>query len=208
MNNYQWLDWAQNLQAIAQNDLTYSENPFDIERYEHLQQIAAEIMAAHTNMQPSTSLDLFRLEKGYCTPKVDLRAAVFDGDRILLVREKEDDCWTLPGGWADVGESSSVGIVREVREESGYDVQVIRPIALYDRNCARHGHPPLAYHAYKLFFHCELIGGTPKESHETNGVGFFKAQEIPQLSLTRVVPSQIDKMFEYCDNPNKPIDFD
>ncbi|YAG17112.1 NUDIX hydrolase [Nostoc sp. DSM 114161] len=203
-----WLEWGQKLQAIAQNGLTYNENPFDRERYQQVRQIAAEIISTHSNIEASSLLNLFNSEVGYATPKVDLRAAVFDSDKILLVREKEDGCWTLPGGWADIGESPSDGVVREVYEESGYQTRVVKLLAVYDRNHSRHGHPPLAYHIYKLFFQCELIGGTPKASFETEEVAFFRETEIPNLSLTRVVPSQITRLFEYYRDPNKPTDFD
>lgn len=206
--NHQWLEWAQKLQAIAQNGLTYNQNPFDRERYQQVRQIAAEIISTYSHIEASYILDLFNGEVGYATPKVDVRAAVFDSDKILLVKEKEDGYWTLPGGWVDVGESPSDAIVREVYEESGYQTQVVKLLAVYDRNHARHGHPPMAHHVYKLFFQCELTGGMPKASIETEEIGFFREQEIPNLSLTRVVPSQITRLFEYYRNPDKPTDFD
>jgi ADP-ribose pyrophosphatase YjhB (NUDIX family) len=108
----------------------------------------------------------------------------------------------------DVGESPSQAIVREVYEESGYETKAVKLLAVYDRNHPRHGHPPMRHHVYKLFFHCKLIGGTAAASFETEAVGFFGPQEIPQLSLTRVVPSQIDRLFEHYYQPEKPTDFD
>jgi ADP-ribose pyrophosphatase YjhB (NUDIX family) len=206
--SHKWLEWGQKLQAIAQNGLTYNENPFDKERYEQVRQIASEIISTYSNIKFSYILDLFSSEVGYATPKVDVRAAVFHEDKILLVKEKEDSNWTLPGGWADIGESPSDAIVREVYEESGYQTRVVKLLAVYDRNHSRHGHPPLAYHVYKLFFRCELIGGNPKASFETEEVAFFREEEIPKLSLTRVVPFQITRLFEYYRDPNKPTDFD
>ncbi len=203
----QWIEWAQQLQAIAQNGLAYSQNPFDIERYQNLRVIAAQIMATSFN-EPSHILEKFNSEIGYATPKVDVRAAVFDGDKILLVKEKEDCCWALPGGWADVGVSPSESAIKEIYEESGYHARVVKLLAVCDRNHIRHQHPPLVHHVYKLFFQCELIGGTPKESIETIDVAFFGEQEIPELSLTRVVPSQITRMFEHYRNPNMQTDFD
>ncbi|MFB2923090.1 MULTISPECIES: NUDIX hydrolase [Aerosakkonema] len=203
-----WIEWAQQLQAIAQNGLTYNENPFDIERYQQIRQIAVDIIAAHSDMEPSYILDLFNREIGYATPKVDVRAAVFDDNKILLVQEREDGCWTLPGGWADVGDSPSEAIVREVYEESGYHVRAVKLLAIYDRNHPRHGHPPLVHHVYKLFFQCELIGGTPTKSFETEGIAFFDELDLPKLSLTRVVPSQIARLFEHYRNPTWQTDFD
>ncbi|MEM7552844.1 MAG: NUDIX hydrolase [Cyanobacteria bacterium P01_A01_bin.84] len=206
--NHKWLDWGQKLQAIAQNGLTYSKNEYDLERYQQLRQIAAQIMAEHSNVEPSYILDLFNSQVGYATPKVDVRAAVFHSDKILLVQEKEDSCWTLPGGWADIGESPSEALVREVYEESGYNTQVVKLLAVYDRNHSRHGHPLFPHHVYKLFFQCELIGGKPTLSLETEDVAFFRELEIPKLSLTRVVPSQIARMFEHYRNPTQSTDFD
>lgn len=203
-----WLEWAQQLQAIAQNGLTYCDNPYEIERYKQVQSIAAEVIATYTQTELSYVLNLFNLEQGYATPKVDVRGAVFRNQKLLLVREREDNCWTLPGGWVDIGESPSNAVEREVCEESGYQTQAVKLVAIYDRNHQRHGHPPLAYHVYKLFFQCELIGGIATTSFETAEAEFFGEQEIPELSLTRVVPSQISRLFEHYRNPNLQTDFD
>ncbi|NJO39567.1 MAG: NUDIX hydrolase [Cyanobacteria bacterium RU_5_0] len=207
--NLKWLEWAQKLQAIVQNGLTYSENPYDIQRYHQIRQIAAEIMATHADVEPSYVLDLFSQEAGYATPKVDVRGAVFQDQKILLVKERLDEGrWTLPGGWVDVGEPPSEAIVREVYEESGYLTRVVKLVALYDRNHPRHGHPPLRHHVYKLFFQCDLIGGTATDNFETEGAEFFAEQEIPELSLSRVVPSQIDRLFEHYRHPDWQTEFD
>lgn len=207
--SHQWLMWAQKLQAIAQNGLAYRNHPFDVERYEQLQQIAAEIMATYTDLEMEPILDLFQREKWHATPKVDVRGAVFRDRKILLVQEKLDNNrWTLPGGWVDVGESPSQAVRREIYEESGYETRVVKLLAVYDRNHPRHGHLPQPHHNYKLFFHCEIVGGAPTESYETMGARFFEADAIPELSLYRVVPSQIAKLFEYHHNPDLPTDFD
>ena len=203
-----WLEWAQKLQAIAQNGLTYSEGSYDIERYEQLRAIAAEMMATYSQTEPSYILDLFNAETGYATPKVDVRGAVFRDQKILLVKERADGCWTLPGGWADIGDSPSRSVEREILEESGYKTRVTKLVAVYDRNSPRHGHPPLAQHVYKLFFQCELLGGAAKASIETEAVQFFGEQDIPELSLTRVVPGQISRLFEHHRHPSLQTDFD
>ncbi len=150
--SHTWPEWAQRLQAIAQNGLTFNENPYDVERYQQIRQIAAEIMASHTKLETGDFLHLFSNEDGYATPKVDVRGVVFHDDKILLVNEREDGCWTLPGGWVDVGESASTAVVREVYEESGYQTNVRKLLAVYDRNHPRHGHPAFPYQVYKLFF--------------------------------------------------------
>lgn len=203
-----WLTWAQKLQAIAQNGLTFSQNPFDVDRYEQVRQVAAEIMAAHSQLEVENVLEIFRQEAGYATPKVDVRGAVFQAGRILLVKERMDGKWTLPGGYVDVGEPPSEAVVREVYEESGYRTRAVKLLALYDRNHPRHSHPPFEYHVYKLFFLCELLDGTPTDSFETEEATFFAESEIPELSLTRVVPTQIARLFEHSRHPEWQTDFD
>lgn len=202
----QWLEWARRLQAIAQNGLTYAKDPFDIERYESVREIAAEIMSVHPDVDLNYARDLFASEAGHATPKVDVRGAVFRGDTILLVRERQDGLWTLPGGWADVNESPSEAVVREVHEEAGYYTRAVKLLALYDRN--KHGHTPFPYHVYKLFFQCELMGGVPSQSLETDGVAFFQEGEIPELSLLRVTPAQVARLFEHYRHPDWQTDFD
>lgn len=200
------LEHVRRLQAIAQTGLTYARDPFDLERYEVLRDTAARLLADLTGAGIERVEDLFSGDSGYATPKVDVRAAVFQGDALLLVRERSDGLWTLPGGWADVGESPSEMVEREVREESGFVVHATKLLALHDRD--RHGHPPIAHHVYKLFVRCEITGGAPRESIETSAVGFFRENELPALSLTRVMPAQIARMFEHHRNPDWPTDFD
>jgi ADP-ribose pyrophosphatase YjhB (NUDIX family) len=202
-----WLDWAKRLQAVAQNGLTFAEGHFDVERYEQVRQIATEILAYKTNVKTEDVLDLFVREKGYATPKVDVRGAAFCDDRVLLVKECSDGKWALPGGWADVGESTSESIEREVREESGFSVKAKRLAAVYDRS--KHPHKPLMhYHVYKLFFICEIIAGEPTTSCETEQVAFFDENDLPELSITKTLPEQIAKMFEYYRRPELPVYFD
>jgi ADP-ribose pyrophosphatase YjhB (NUDIX family) len=202
----QWLTWVQRLQAIAQNGLTFANNPFDQERYESIRTIAAEIAATHTAEDMLYVRQLFAREVGYATPKVDVRGVVLCHQAILLVREREDNRWTLPGGWVDVWESPSTAVVREVYEESGYHTRAVKLLALYDKN--QHAHPPSPYHVYKLFFQCELMGGDPSHSKETDGVAFFQVDTLPPLSLTRVLPTQISRLFELSQHPEWPTEFD
>ncbi len=201
-----WLDWAQRLQAIAQSGLAYQPHDYDRERYQAVREIAAGMMADGAACEIQPVRDLLAGQTGYATPKVDVRAAVFRAGEILLVREREDGCWTLPGGWADVGESPSQATVREVREESGYETRAVKLLALHDRN--RHGHPPIPFHAYKLFFLCEMTGGAPAHSVETAGSAWFAEDALPPLSLTRVTAAQIHRLFEHYRHPEWPTDFD
>jgi ADP-ribose pyrophosphatase YjhB (NUDIX family) len=201
-----WLEWAQRLQAIAQSGLAYTENPFERERYEMVREIAAEMVAARGDLPVERVRELYDAQSGYATPKVDVRGVVFGGDAILLVKERRDGRWTLPGGWADVNDSPAEATVREVYEESGYRTRAVKLLACYDRN--KHGHPPYGFHIYKLFFQCELLGGTAAQSIETAGADFFPEDQIPPLSLPRVTPAQIARFFQHQRHPEWPTDFD
>lgn len=201
-----WLAWARRLQVIADAGLTYSREPFDRERFEALREIVAEILADHAGADLGAARLLLDGEQGYATPKVDVRAAVFRDGRILMVRERSDRLWTLPGGWADAGDAPSAAVEREVREESGYEARARKLALVYDRD--RHGHPPFAFAIYKLFFVCELTGGAPAQSLETEDVGWFPADALPALSLTRVNPAEIERLFAHHRDMSLPTEFD
>jgi ADP-ribose pyrophosphatase YjhB (NUDIX family) len=205
-----WLVWARELQAIAQTGLSFAANAHDRERYAAIRALAARIMATQSDADFARVEGLFAEQAGYATPKVDVRGAVFDeGPRILVVREIADaGRWTLPGGWADVNQSPSESVIREVREESGLEVRVRKLAAVYDR--ARHAHlPPHPFHVFKLFFVCERVGGTPRAGLETSEVAFFGETEIPEdLSVGRVLPHQIRRMFAHAKQADLPTDFD
>ena len=202
-----WIDWSARLQAIAQNGLTFARDPYDIERYTAIRQIAAEMIAAGSAVDISVIHGLLEKDTGYATPKVDVRGVVFRGDKLLLVRESSDGHWTVPGGWADVGESPAENVVREIYEESGFQTRPVKVLAMFDRS--KHPHvPPFPFHVYKLFLRCEIIGGTETPSSETTAVGFFGEAEIPELSITRVTPWQIKRFFEHFKQPDMPTDFD
>jgi ADP-ribose pyrophosphatase YjhB (NUDIX family) len=202
-----WLGWAQKLAALSQSGLAFSENPFEIERYEAIRQIAAEMMAAQSDAEPAKVRDLFAGEWGYATPKIDVRGVVFRDGKILLVREKRDGAFTLPGGFADVGDSPSGAVVREVREESGFLTRAVKLLAVWDRQRQRQV-PLLPFHIYKLAFRCEIEGGEPRESFETGDPRFYGEDEIPPLSQGRTSPKQIARLFEHLRNPDWPADFD
>jgi ADP-ribose pyrophosphatase YjhB (NUDIX family) len=202
------LQWARKVQAIAQNGLTFSKDPYDRERFEQLQQLVATILSAEVGITPGELQGLWLGDDGYATPKVDVRGAVFDQDKVLLVRERSDGKWTLPGGWVDIGDGPAFAVEREIREESGYLAKAIKLAALYDRSNPRHGHPPSILHIYKLFFLCELTGGEATLSIETDGVEFFPVKALPPLSVGRATQSQIERMYEHHLNRSLPTDFD
>jgi ADP-ribose pyrophosphatase YjhB (NUDIX family) len=201
-----WLRRAQRLAALAQTGLSYAQDPYDRGRYEEVRRLAAEMLAEGAGTEPGPWAELLAAEAGYATPKVDVRAAVFRDGQILLVRERSDGMWTLPGGWADVGEAPGVAAAREVEEESGYRVRTAKLLAVYDK--LLHQHPPEAFHIYKLFFRCDLQGGAPTASDETTEVGFFAEEALPPLSLPRVTVAQVRRMFEHARQPMLPTDFD
>lgn len=203
----QWLEWGKRLQAIAQNGLTFNENPFDLERYKQVRQIAAEIMAGGSLPRAGELVELFAKQEGYATPKVDVRGVVFREGKILLVRELLDGCWSLPGGWADPCESASESVVREIWEEAGFETRAVKLLAVYDRS--KHAHEPhFPFHVYKMFYRCEIIGGEARQSNETSEVDFFGPDELPELSCTRITQGQIARMFEHLAHPDLPTDYD
>lgn len=203
-----WLIRAKELQSIAQIGLAFARDPFDEERYRAIRRLASEMMAEGCG-EPAERIEaLFAAETGYATPKIDVRGAVIRDGRILLVREVLDrGRWTLPGGWADVNESPSSSVEREVREESGFETRAAKLAAVWDRSLHPHD-PPLPFHVYKMFFLCEVTGGAPATSVETSGVGFFAPDDLPELSTGRVLASQIRRLFEHHERPDLPTDFD
>ncbi len=156
-----WLEWSRKLQAIAQNGLLFTENPYDKERYESIREVAAQMMAAGSGEPVDAITGIFSDQAGYATPKVDVRGVVFRDDQILLVREAQDGLWTLPGGWADPNESPAESVTREVSEEAGFATRAVKLLAVFDR--AKHAHVPLhAFHVYKLLIRCEIESGAPR----------------------------------------------
>ena len=143
---------------------------------------------------------------GYPTPKVDVRAVVFRGDELLLVRERRSGRFTFPGGWADVGDTPSSAAEREALEESGYRVRATKLMALLDKS--RHAHPPSLDYTYKILIGCRLEGGCLATSHEIDAVSFFARTAIPELDLDRTTPGQIDLAWAHHEDSTRPTDFD
>ncbi len=200
------LGWARKVQAIAQNGLAFTQDPFDRERYQQLQELVSQVLQAQLGVPLEQAAAFWAGEHGYATPKVDVRGAVFSADRVLLVRERSDGRWTLPGGWVDVNDSPSAAVAREILEESGYRARPTKLAALVDKN--RHPHPPSVHHIYKLMFLCELTGGSPAVSQETDAVDFFALGALPRLSTGRILASQIERLYRHHLEPALPTDFD
>ncbi|UTR16540.1 NUDIX hydrolase [Salipaludibacillus sp. LMS25] len=199
--SYKWLEWAKRIQSLSQAGLTFTKDVYDIERYEELRHISAEIMEEYTGLDMQKVKNLFTNETGYQTPKIDVRGAVFRNNKILMVREKSDDRWSLPGGFCDVGLSPAENSVKEIKEESGFDVVPTKLLAILDMN--KHPHPPQPYHYYKMFIQCDIVCGYERIGTETKEISFFDQNNLPELSLNRNTESQIKMLFDFLDNPNK-----
>lgn len=200
-----WLDWAVELQSLAQAGLTYSKDAYDIERFERIREISAEMVAHKSEIPIDKVKNLFCNEAGYQTPKLDTRAAVFKDGKILLVRENNGK-WSLPGGWVDVNVSVGENAVKEVKEESGLDVRAEKIIAVQDRN--KHNLPVYAYGICKIFVLCSLIGGHFESNIETTGFDYFTLDDLPPLAEEKNNAKQVKMCFEAHENDNWQIKFD
>ncbi len=201
-----WLEYVKRVEAISRIGLTNCRNPYDIERYEELRSISMLLMEAYTGEELERIEELFASDPGYKTPKVEVRGVVFKDGKILMVKELADNKWSIPGGYCEVGYSISENVVREIGEESGFKAKPIKLLAVFDRN--KHVHPPSPYHVYKVFIYCEIIGETPIRGLETDGVGFFGMEDLPELSVNRILREQIEIMFEFMRDPDKAPLFD
>lgn len=201
-----WLKWAREIQALSQSGLTFASNEFDIQRYQRFMEIAAEIVSEHTSIEKQRVLLNFMLQQGYATPKIDVRGAVVSNNKILLVQERSDQCWCMPGGWADVGDIPSEAAEREVLEESGFNVSARKIIGVYDAN--RDGRPIEFYHAFKIIFLCDIVSGEATTSYETIGVDFFDFENLPSLSENRTNKRHLSAVLSHISHQNLPTEFD
>jgi ADP-ribose pyrophosphatase YjhB (NUDIX family) len=201
-----WLRIARELRAIAQIGLTFSKDQFDRQRYTRIRELAASLIAEGSNLSLETVLGLVGQDAGYATPKVDVRGAAFVDGRILLVREISDGKWTLPGGWADVNQTAAECVVREIAEESGFQARALKLAAVHDYQKSNRGR--MLDSIYKVFFICEITGGSARASDETSEVAFFSRSELPPLSTGRATETQIERMFQHREHPELPADFD
>lgn len=183
-----------------------ANSTFDRERYEEIGAIAAELLAQTSGTPLSELIEAWRTDDGYSTPKIDVRGAVFREGQILLVRERSDGKWTLPGGWADVNETPTQAVEKEIMQESGFIAKAAKLAAVYDRNV--HNLPPSVFHGWKLFFVCDLVGGEARISTETDAVDFFTLDSLPELSSGRTVAWQIERMYVHYQDRSLPTEFD
>jgi ADP-ribose pyrophosphatase YjhB (NUDIX family) len=200
-----WLAWAQEIFSLSQSGITYSGNQYDIERYKRLQELTAEIIASQSEIAKEVVLDSFSMQAGYITPKVDVRGAVVRDGKILLIQERADGNWAMPGGWADLGNSPASVAEREVWEESGFRVKAEKVVAVIDANRIE---PMEFYHAYKIIFLCRFLDGEPRTSYETLAVDFFDPNHLPPLSSYRTNEEMLKEVFAHVADPHRPTVFD
>jgi len=200
------LDLSRRLLALSQTGLHFSAEEYDRERYREIGDIATRLLELHSNVAADAVRQAWFVEDGYATPKVDVRAALFRDNRVLLVRERVDGKWTVPGGWADVNDPPSVAILKEIEQESGFSARILKLGAIYDRS--KRNHPAYLFHSWKVFFVCEITGGEARTSYETTAVEFFPLDALPELSTGRSNAEQIRRMHQHYLDPILPTEFD
>jgi ADP-ribose pyrophosphatase YjhB (NUDIX family) len=205
MKQPRWIEWAREIFSLSQAGLAYSKNEFDLARYKRLQEITAEMIESQSEVSKESALESFSMQAGYATPKIDVRGAVVRNGKILLIQERTDGKWAMPGGWADLGDAPASVAEREVWEESGYRVKAEKVIAVLDANRIQ---PMEFYHAFKIIFLCRLIGGEPHTSNETSAVDFFNLNELPPLSEYRTNEAMLQEVFAHVKDPDRRTAFD
>jgi ADP-ribose pyrophosphatase YjhB (NUDIX family) len=201
-----WLNIAREIQQLAQTGAAFAVTDYEKNRYKRLTEITSEIIEHHTTLEKESVAKILMEHPGYATPKIDVRAAVIKDGKILLVQESTDNCWAMPGGWADVGDVPSEVAIRECKEESGFDVKPLKVIGVFDAN--RIGGRLEFFHAFKIIFLCELIGGEATPSDETLDVQFFDFDNLPSLSLNRTNEKHLNEIKLHLQNPNRQTFFD
>ncbi len=200
------LDLSRRLLALSQTGLHFTHEEYDRERYREVADIAAQLLALESSRDAAALRRAWFVEDGYATPKIDVRGVIFQQDRLLMVRERADGKWTVPGGWADVNDTPAHAVEKEIEQESGFSARAVKLAAVFDRN--QHGHPPFLFHTWKLFFVCELTGGAARTSYETTAVEFFALDSLPELSTGRATAAQLRRMYRHHLNRELPTEFD
>jgi ADP-ribose pyrophosphatase YjhB (NUDIX family) len=200
------LDLSRRLLALSQTGLHFTAEEYDRERYREIGDIAARLLELQAGVSADEVRQTWFVEDGYATPKVDVRGVVFREGRVLLVRERIDGKWTVPGGWADVNDTPSSAVLKEIEQESGFTARILKLAAVYDRN--KHNHPAYLFHSWKVFFICEITGGEARTSYETTAVEFFPLDGLPELSTGRSTAEQIRRMYQHHLDLQLPTEFD
>jgi ADP-ribose pyrophosphatase YjhB (NUDIX family) len=200
------LDLSRRLLALSQTGLHFCTDEYDRERYHEVGDIAARLLELQGGASAASISSAWFADTGYATPKVEVRGAIFRDDRVLMVRERADGKWTIPGGWADVNDTPSSAVLKEIEQESGFTARILKLAAVYDRN--KHNPLPSLFHSWKAFFVCEITGGEARTSYETTAVEFFPLDELPELSTGRSTAEQIRRMYQHYLEPHLPTEFD
>jgi ADP-ribose pyrophosphatase YjhB (NUDIX family) len=200
------LDLSRRLLALSQTGLHFCVEEYDRERYREIGDIAARLLELQGGASAAAISSSWFADTGYATPKVEVRGAIFRDDRVLLVRERADGKWTVPGGWADVNDSPSSAVLKEIEQESGFTARILKLAAVDDRD--KHNTPPSLFQSWKVFFICEIAGGEARTSYETTAVDFFALDGLPELSTGRVTAEQIRRMRRHHLDLNLPTEFD
>ncbi len=201
------LNLYKRIKALSEAGLVYAQNGYDEERYEELRQIALQLMADSAKQPIERFSDFFMPQEDYPTPKVDVRGLVLnEADEVLLVKERIDGKWTIPGGWCDIGFTPSEVIIKEIAEETNLRAEVVRLLAVYDKRC--HAHPPQPFYVYKLNFLCRVTGGELKPSFDIEDAGYFPLSKLPKLSEDRILKSQVQQLFQLAKADDEKVYFD
>lgn len=207
MQKNQQLELIKRVKALADTGLVYAEDDYAKERYEELREISLKLMTSVSDQPLEVLQDFFLPEKDYPTVKVDVRGFVLnEKDEILMAKESVDGKWTIPGGWADIGDSPSEAVLKEIREETGFDAKVVRLLAVYDKRC--HPHPPEVFYIYKLMFFCKIIGGELQHGFDMLGADFFPIHKLPELSEDRILKSQLKQLYQMVQENDNQTYFD
>jgi ADP-ribose pyrophosphatase YjhB (NUDIX family) len=207
MNNYKILEYIKRIKAISETGLLYSLSEYDTDRYKELQNISFELMSMITGKEPEILKNFYLPQKDYPTPKVDIRGLILnEKNEILLVKEKEDGKWSLPGGWAEIGFSPVEVIQKETQEETGYSIKVIRLLAIYDKKF--YPHPPQPAYTYKIIFLCEITGGAATDAFDIAGIDYFGINNLPEVSECRILKMQIEQVYNKAITGDMNIHFD
>jgi ADP-ribose pyrophosphatase YjhB (NUDIX family) len=201
-----FLEHARRLLALSHTGLHYTQSDYERERYEEIVNIATQLLNENSSYSTDQLREAWQLEDGYVTPKLDVRGAMFRDDAVLLVRERSDGKWTIPGGFADINEWPSLSVTKEIEQESGYTARVLKLAAVHDR--AKHNYPPFMFHIWKLLFVCEITGGEARTSNETDAVEYFKLSDLPPLSTGRITAEQILLLYKHFIDPTLLTEFD
>lgn len=203
-----WLAWARRLEAIASTGSHYAADEFDRERYGEVAAIARAMLSSLSGAPVARIENLLSdFATGHKTPKIDVRGAVIEHGKILLVQEKSDGRWALPGGFAEVGKSAAENVAKEIHEEAGLRVNVTRLYGV--RHKAKQDYEPDIRDFYKLFFLCQRDGASAfAPGPEVKAADFFAPDRLPPLSRSRVLESDIIAAFGSYRNPSRPTMFD